>query len=164
MHSIERIDGPVPDGLLASVLEAWNAVYPVQLRMEPEALRAFIDRDDRSRQYLSRDDSGRMRGWGLCFDREGARWFSLLVAEAHQGKGIGAALVRAMQADESDLRGWVIDHDRDRLASGEPYRSPLAFYRQLGFDICHGVRWDDTQISAVMIRWQLPPGETTFRE
>jgi len=155
---IQRIRGPVTDTQLASILEAWNAVYPVQLHMEPEALRAFIDQDESAVQYLSDNADGRMQGWGLCFERDGDRWFSLLVIEDRQGQGIGSAILRAMQSDEAELNGWVIDHGRDKLSSGKPYRSPLPFYRRLGFTICHDTRWEDHRISAAKIRWQRSPG------
>jgi GNAT superfamily N-acetyltransferase len=148
----KRYHGSLDASLAHAIVALWNDEYPAQLRMSVEAFTAFVDRGGAVTHYV--DAAGdSLLGWGMCFDRAGERWFSLIVARAAWGRGIGRRIVQAMQADERILCGWVIDHDRDHLASGERYTSPLGFYVKLGFDVQNDIRWEDDKISAVKIRW-----------
>ena len=148
----KRYRGPLDASQTQTILALWNAEYPAQLRMSEEAFTEFVARGGAVTHYIVNEGSG-MLGWGMCFDRAGERWFSLIVARATWGRGIGTTIIRGMKEDEQVLCGWVIDHDRDRLISGEPYRPPLAFYLKLGFDVLQDIRWEDDRISAVKIRW-----------
>lgn len=154
--SMRRYHGPLDASLTQAILVLWNEEYPVQLRMSAEAFTAFVDRGGAVTHYVG-TAGDRLMGWGMCFDRAGERWFSLIVAREAWGQGIGRTIVEAMQADEPILCGWVIDHDRDYLASGERYTSPLGFYLKLGFDVLDDIRWEDDRISAVKIRWTRSP-------
>ncbi len=149
---LKRYHGHIDASLTHAILVLWNDEYPAQLRMSAEAFSAFVDQGGRVTHYVEQAGE-RLLAWGMCFDRAGERWFSLIVAREAWGRGLGRKIVRAMQADEPELCGWVIDHDRDRLASGERYTSPMGFYTKLGFDVLHDIRWDDDRISAVKIRW-----------
>lgn len=147
-----RYHGPLDASLTNAIVALWNDEYPAQLHMSAEAFSAFVDRGGAVTHYVEQAGD-RLRGWGMCFDRAGERWFSLIVAREAWGRGLGRKIVHAMQADEPVLCGWVIDHDRDFLASGERYASPLGFYVKLDFDVLHDIRWEDERISAVKIRW-----------
>jgi GNAT superfamily N-acetyltransferase len=149
----KRYHGPLDLSLTHAILALWNTEYPVQLGMPEEAFTEFITRGGAVTHYLEHEGDS-LLGWGMCFDRAGERWFSLIVDRASWGRGIGSRIIRAMQADEPVLCGWVIDHDRDKLSSGEPYRTPLAFYLKLGFEVLEDIRWEDDKISAVKIRWE----------
>jgi GNAT superfamily N-acetyltransferase len=149
---MKRYHGPIDASLTHAILVLWNDEYPAQLGMSAEAFTAFLDRGGAVTHYVETAGDS-LLGWGMCFDRAGERWFSLIVAREAWGRGLGRKIVQAMQADEPILCGWVIDHDRDRLTSGQRYSSPLGFYMKLSFDVLHDIRWDDNRISAVKIRW-----------
>jgi hypothetical protein len=149
---MKRYRGPFDASLIDAIVTLWNDEYPAQLRMSVEAFTDFAARGGEVTHYLEQEGDT-LSGWGMCFDRAGERWLSLIVAREDWGRGLGRKIVHAMQADEPVLCGWVIDHDRDHLASGERYTSPLGFYMKQGFDVLHDIRWEDDKISAVKIRW-----------
>ncbi|MCB0473527.1 MAG: hypothetical protein KDC56_10755, partial [Flavobacteriaceae bacterium] len=55
---------------------------------------------------------------------------------------------------ETELNGWVIDHDNDYKINGELYKSPLNFYLKNGFQKSSDRRLELEKISAVKIKWK----------
>jgi GNAT superfamily N-acetyltransferase len=80
-----------------------------------------------------RDENGFIDGWLMTFLREGKRNFALLVSDAKQGRGIGTALVKEMQKNETDVLGWIILSNDYVKTDGSVYFSPADFYKKSGF-------------------------------
>lgn len=93
-------------------------------------------------------------GWFFLFDRDGERWFAMMLDKKIQGQGYGSQLLSRAKSYGQDLAGWVIDHGNDVLANGAPYKEPTEFYKKNGFQILHDIRLENDELSAVKIIWK----------
>ena len=95
-----------------------------------------------------------MQAWAVIFERDSEKWFAIIVdSELHQ-IGLGSKILNRLKTFSSELNGWVIDHENDNKANGEPYRSPLAFYLKNEFTLIPENRLELDFISAVKINWR----------
>jgi hypothetical protein len=60
-------------------------------------------------------------GWAFLFDRDGERWFAIILSEILQGRGVGRKILDQLKQTESELNGWVIDHNSDKKINGSVY-------------------------------------------
>jgi GNAT superfamily N-acetyltransferase len=134
-----------------TVRAIWNNEYPENLQLEtPEDFERYLGNLSEKTHYLVKDGDV-LLGWGLTFLREDERWFAMILDRSIHGKGIGSAVLDRMKAQHSTLYGWVIDHGNDRKTDGEPYASPLEFYKKNGFSVEADVRLELPTISAVRV-------------
>ncbi|GHA78350.1 GNAT family N-acetyltransferase [Pontibacter akesuensis] len=141
-------------GQKRQVLQLWNQEYPVQLQYAAlAAFEEYLKGLMQKRHYLLLSEAGEVCGWFFLFERAEETWFALLVDGKLKGRGYGKRLLRLVQEKESQLSGWVIDHDRDVKSNGEKYNSPLDFYLKNNFKVCPEERLGTEKISAVKIRW-----------
>lgn len=141
---------------LRALLKLWNASYPASLAHESvDDLISYLNGLTNCRHTFlwSKEEKGDLSAWFAVFEREGEPWFAMIVAEGHRKSGIGTELIRTAQAEYNVLNGWVIDHDKARMADGSGYPSPLAFYKRLGFQVLEATRIETDRISAVKIQW-----------
>lgn len=137
------------------IFELWNAEYPEKVtHKRPEDLDRYLAGLAEAHHFLLKEETGNMVAWACKFLREGEWWFVVIVHRSLQGQGKGSLLLDRLKEGEAQLNGWVIDHDRDVLLNGEPYRSPLAFYLKNGFAVCPETRLELEVMSAVKIRWE----------
>ena len=136
------------------IVELWNAEYPARLRHSGTAsLDEYLSRLGAPEHYLLTDENDQVKGWLACFERDGARWFAMIVDTSEQKKGYGSRLLTEVKKFESEINGWAIDGETDVKANGERYASPLGFYEKNGFEIFRTIRLENEQMSAVKIRW-----------
>ena len=135
------------------LLALWNTEYPEKLAYTQEGFEGYLQALSNATHWLLADEQGMLCGWTFSFDREQERWFAILLAEAAQGQGLGRVMLDALKQTESTLNGWVIDHGNDRRRNGQPYRSPMGFYKKCGFTVLHGTRLELEKLSAVKISW-----------
>lgn len=136
-----------------ALLHLWNNEYPVQIAYHGIAdLQAYLDKLEAPVHYLAARGEY-IAGWACTFDRDGERWFAIIVDGGAQGAGIGTLLLRYLQSMETALNGWAADHERDIKANGDTYRSPLEFYRKMGFMIMENARLETDKLSLVKIKW-----------
>ena len=62
-------------------------------------------------------------------------------------------MLKQAKRKESELNGWVIDHNLEKKKNGDYYRSPLNFYLKNGFRTLTTDRLELGKISAVKIKW-----------
>ena len=142
------------DAQKAAVMQLWNREYPAQLSYQkPEDFERYLNGLSNKEHLLLIDDTEKVFGWAIAFDRERERWFAIIVDSAVQGAGYGSMLLHATRARNTKLAGWVIDHERYKRSNGEPYRSPLNFYLKNGFVIKSDSRLELEHLSAVRIEW-----------
>ena len=113
----------------------------------------YLNKRGSQKHFLLLDSSDEIVGWALIFDRENARWFAIIVDGKIQGQGFGVKLIDALKAAENQLFGWVIDHNDSKKSNGEQYRSPLGFYKKIGFRVIENERIEKEGISGVKIEW-----------
>ena len=110
------------------ICQLWNTEYPQNLAITATAFDAFLESSASQTHFLILENERDLVGWAYTFDREGDRWFSIIISHQHQGKGLGHVLLNLIKEKENRLNGWVIDHPNDRKQNGQPYLSPLTFY------------------------------------
>jgi len=139
----------------SEILLLWNREYPAKLNYASLAdFDRYLDALPGQSHILMIDEEGQICGWYFDFERDGERWFAIIIDSALQGKGLGTQMLDLAKANASELNGWVADHENDLKSNGEPYRSPLAFYLKNGFQQLPGIRLELDKLSAVKIRWR----------
>ncbi len=136
------------------ICQLWNTEYPQNLAITTTAFDAFLASSASQTHFLILENERDLVGWAYTFDREGDRWFSIIISHLHQGIGLGNVLLNLIKEKETHLNGWVIDHPHDRKQNGQPYLSPLSFYVKNGFTALPNLRLENEKISAVKIEWK----------
>lgn len=136
-----------------SVSLIWNQEYPQQIMMETlidfeSYLSELIDED----HFLYAD--GEVLGWAFKFTRNKEKWFAIILDSSIHHKGIGTMLLNKLKDGETELNGWVVDHNKYKKANMEPYFSPLPFYIKNGFQVLKDVRIQSPKLSGVKIKWE----------
>ena len=137
------------------ILKLWNKEYPKQLAYASkkefdEYLEALVEQS----HIILVDENNRIKGWYFDFVRDNEKWFAIILDSKLHGKGLGTKLLNLAKEKESELNGWVIDHNNEKKTNGEIYHSPLDFYLKNGFEKLTLERLELDKISAVKIRWR----------
>ncbi len=107
-----------------------------------------------AKHFFAVDENNQMQAWAVIFERDYEKWFAIIVdSELHQ-IGLGRKILNRLKTFSTELNGWVIDHEKDTKANGEPYRSPLTFYMKNDFNLLPETRLELDKISAVKINWR----------
>jgi len=136
-----------------SICFLWNREYPRQLAVTAEGLDNYFLETTSHAHFMVLDDTDEIVGWAFTFDRDGDRWFSILINTLYQRLGIGRMVLKLLKEKETRLNGWVIDHPHDIKQNGEAYESPLPFYLKNEFIVQPDIRMENEKISAVKIEW-----------
>lgn len=135
--------------------ELWNNEYPEKIKHSSiKDFEDYLNELQNLTHYLMIDDNSEITGWGFTFDRNAEKWFAIILDSRIHGKGFGTELLKRMKQNETELFGWVIDHNNDLRTNGQAYRSPVGFYIKNGFKIIPDERLELEKISAVKIIWQ----------
>jgi len=125
----------------AAIYRLWNNEYPAQLAYSaPAELDDYLDNVQNARHYFAFDAVRDIVGWAFSFEREGERWFAIIVDSTLHKTGVGTLLLSKLKENSTVLNGWVTDHERYTKADGSSYPSPIGFYLKNGFSVCDGVR------------------------
>lgn len=138
-----------------SLYHLWNHEFTRGVKYDhPHELEAYLTKWEHPVHLVILDDHENLLGWMFIFDREGERWFSMLLDKSIQGQGYGSKLLQEAQKREHQLNGWVVDDDQHVKNDGSLYRSPIGFYLKNGFSVKKEVRFTSPQLSAVKIVWE----------
>ncbi|ASU33436.1 GNAT family N-acetyltransferase [Mucilaginibacter xinganensis] len=142
------------------VLRIWNAEYPVRLQMPGmDEFDTFLNTLINPKHYLMVSNDDVIIGWGNKYYIGDVTCFFIMLSGEIHGKGYGTTLLNELKKGENQLFGWAIDHDTDVKVNGEPYPSPIHFYRKNGFTINIDLRLENEQLSAVNILWNAKTGQ-----
>lgn len=130
--------------------DLWNQEYPVSIK---DRFPLLLDGVPQFLHYLVEDDQQKLVAWAVYFRKEEETRFSIIVDSIYQNNGWGKALMLELMTDLEEFYGWVIDRDGDLKSNGQPYQSPMEFYRKLGFQIREDQRIDTEMLHAVKIHW-----------
>lgn len=137
---------------IPQLMRLWNEEFPTQLGYGQLAdFKRYLGELNEPKHWLI-EENERVLAWALTFQRDDERWFAIMVAQPHQGFGLGSRLLNILKENEPVLNGWVIDHDKDVKVDGSNYHSPREFYLRMGFEVLPD-RMENEKISAVKIRW-----------
>ena len=138
------------------IMRLWNAEYPKQLAFGGiNDLDGFLNSLTNQLHFLLLDENEKIKGWLVSFTRESERWFSIIIDTGEKGKGYGTTLLNEVKNFESDINGWVVDHNDYLKINGEKYWSPIEFYKKNGFSVLNDQRHEREDFSAVKINWSM---------
>jgi len=137
------------------VFELWNSEYPEKLCYKStEEFDKYLESLTNQSHILLIDPSQKIKGWYFDFTRENEKWFAIILDSNMHGNGFGTKILELARQNESELNGWVIDHNNDKKRNGRLYKSPLNFYLKNGFKQLPGNRLELNKISAIKIKWK----------
>lgn len=137
-----------------AIYRLWNNEYPSQLGYSTLAeLDVYLENLKDPHHYFAANEADDIVGWAFSFEREGERWFAIIVDSTVHRSGVGTALLNTLKEHVTALNGWVTDHDKYVKADGSPYPSPMGFYLKNGFVVCEGIRLEFEKLSAAKIWW-----------
>lgn len=136
------------------ILHLWNEAFTAGVSYGSiDDFETYLGKWERPHHILLLDEQGEVQGWIFIFDRDGGRWFSMLLDKQIQGKGYGSKLLEAAKQTESELCGWVVDNENQVKRDGSAYRSPVQFYVKNGFQVQKEERYESGVLSAVKVFW-----------
>lgn len=130
------------------VNKLWNEEYPINLQNRFE----FLLKDVANYNHYLIEKDNKILGWAVAFEKDNETRFSIIVKKKFQGKGLGSLLIDKLKIDLGEFFGWVINHNNDRKANGDFYRSPLSYYQNMGFEVIEDERIDNAILKAVKIK------------
>lgn len=136
------------------LLSLWNNEYPEKLCYTTlSSFENYLANLTELSHVLMCDENQVVKGWYFDFYRDNKKWFAILIASELHGQGLGTVLLNLAKEKETELNGWVIDHNKDKKQNGNLYTSPLNFYLKNDFKILPKNRLELDTLSAVHIRW-----------
>jgi len=136
------------------ILNLWNNEYPEKLNYQTLAdFEMYLKNLADQSHILMIDENQKIMGWYFDFNRDFEKWFAIILDSKLQNKGFGTTILNLAKEKETELNGWVIDHDNDKKKNGNSYKSPLNFYLNNGFEKLEENRLELEKISAVKIKW-----------
>ena len=136
----------------AEIYKIWNAEYPSFLAHKSiSEFESYLKALENARHFIATSENN-LIGWIVKFDREGGKWFVLMISSKAQNKGLGTILVSLLKGNSDELNGWVIDRDSYLKANGEIYKSPLEFYTKNGFETTND-RFKNEDFEALKVKW-----------
>lgn len=137
-----------------SIVQLWNAEYPAKLQHSgTDSLDEYLSKLGNPQHYLLTDADENIKGWLACFDRDGEKWFAMIVDTSEQRKGYGSQLLTEVKKYENEVNGWAMDKNEAVKSNGETYSSPIGFYLKNGFQVLNEIRLETETMSAVKIKW-----------
>jgi GNAT superfamily N-acetyltransferase len=136
------------------LFELWNKEYPRDLKYEnikdfEDYLKPLKDLNS----ILLLDENEKIKGWYFDFLRENERWFAVILDSNIQGQNFGTQILNLSKVENTELNGWVIKSETYLKDNGEPYNSPIEFYRKNGFKILEETKLETDNISAIKVKW-----------
>ena len=136
------------------IIDLWNNEYPSRISYNNlTEFDNYLQNLNNLKHFLLTSDINLILGWALNFERDHEKWFAIVISEKIQRKGFGQKMLDELKKNEKILNGWVVDHNNDKKNNGQPYVSPLKFYKKNGFEILTDIRLENEKISAVKIKW-----------
>jgi hypothetical protein len=98
-----------------AVLTLWNNEYPVKLSFAKLAdFENYVDKLTHPSHILILNKQQQIIGWYFDFIRNKNKWFAILIESKSHNEGYGSLLLNIAKEIETELNGWVIDHNQDK--------------------------------------------------
>lgn len=153
MQFIEKTELSITDK--KEILNLWNNECPAKLNYDSlSEFENYLENLGEQYHILVKSENQSIKGWYFDFIRDKERWFAIILDSKYHEKGLGTKILNLAKRKESELNGWVIDHNNGKKKNGEVYISPLNFYLKNGFEKLPENRLEVDKISAVRIKWE----------
>ena len=138
-----------------TIISLWNQEFPEKVSLS--GLKDFNDYlqelSDRHHLILI-DHKGSLQGWLMHFIRDDERFFTMVLNSSVQGNGWGSTLLDKAKETNSELNGWIVGSNSELRQDGEPYTSPIGFYKKNGFDVDQNTKTTLKGINVIKIAWR----------
>lgn len=135
------------------IFKMWNEIYPKEFCFQTnKKFELYLSNLKKPRHYIVYSKET-IKVWLCSFDREGERWFALIVNPKFQKKGNGSQLLEQVQNLEPQLNGWVIATHKLPNRKGDFYQVPLNFYLKNGFLKTDISKFEKEAIELVKIKY-----------
>jgi len=136
------------------IIYLWNKEYPLCLAYSKVTeFDDYLESLSAKYHIILSDHQDVIRGWLVCFTRNGERWFAMILDADLQGQGWGSKMLKLAKEKNKELNGWVIDNDRLVKQDGSNYRSPIPFYEKNEFKILSDIRLKNKKIDGIKVQW-----------
>ena len=137
---------------IQSLRELWNAEYPSCIQYNSiNEFNNYLSTLDKANHILIKDNNT-IIGWFADFEREKERWFLMILSQKSQGKGIGSKLISMVKQKYSILNRWVVTNNDYKKTDGTLYKSPVGFYKKLGFTFFEDITLNSSELKAIKIQ------------
>lgn len=137
------------------IVELWNKEYPKGLALvDVTDFDLYLQALSNRHHLILCDENGRVKGWLIYFIRENEPCFAMILDSSLQGKGWGSRFLDRAKERNSVLIGWVIDNSDEPKQNGEPYLSPIGFYRKNGFTVRPDIQTKKKNINGIRVIWE----------
>ncbi len=135
------------------IVDIWNEEFPKDINHSSlDSFENYLSPLANQLHITIENDEGKVLGWYMGFDRDGERWFALLMSFTVQKKGLGTEILNQAKQTEVSLNGWVTQSEKMLMSDGSYYVSPLPFYLKNGFELIPDIILK--KMSALKIRWK----------
>ena len=118
------------------IILLWNNEYPANLRHQNlESFEKYLSPLESQEHIIIVDNSKTIKGWYLDFERKNEKWFAMVLDSKLKRKGLGTQLLNKGKEKNSELNGWVIDHNKELKQNKEYYISAIEFYLKNDFRV-----------------------------
>ncbi|MFT7900822.1 GNAT family N-acetyltransferase [Tenacibaculum ascidiaceicola] len=130
----------------------WNREYPHVIEQKSiEDFNQYLE-SLKNKNHLLVIENNRVLGWCCDFIREDECWFAMILDKEIQGKRIGRRLIEKLKKRHKKLNGWVVIGESYLKENKETYKSPIGFYKKLGFTVFEKEKLDSSILNAVKIQ------------
>ncbi|XRE42856.1 hypothetical protein ACIVBQ_001060 [Tenacibaculum discolor] len=130
----------------------WNREYPYVIKQKSiEDFNQYLG-SLKNKNHLLVIENSRVLGWCCDFIREGECWFAMILDTEIQGKGIGRNLIQKLKKRHNKLNGWVVIGENYLKENNQTYKSPIGFYKKLGFTVFEKEKLNSSILNAVKIQ------------
>ncbi|WP_438710168.1 GNAT family N-acetyltransferase [Aquimarina muelleri] len=110
------------------ILTLWNNEYPEKLNYQTLTdFDNYLKNLKEQSHILIMDKSLNIKGWYFDFICENEKWFAILLDTDTQKKGFGTKILNLAKNKETQLNGWVIDHNNDIKKKWKTIQIPFRF-------------------------------------
>lgn len=139
---------------IKEMFDIWQTTFPSNIIFKSQSEFEVYLNNLISPTYHSLFVEDQIAGFLITFKRENNFWFIMSIATQFQNLGFGRNLIKNAKENHDQLFGWVVNKDGYRLVNENSYKSPILFYKNLGFTVNTNETFEAKGLFTVKIEWQ----------
>lgn len=132
----------------------WNNEYPQVIQHKnKEHFEEYLSQLKNTKHTLVIKNN-EVLGWYCDFIRKNELWFAMIIDAKLQCLGEGRKLIQRAKSRNKELNGWVVIESNYLKQNKEEYKSPIKFYKKLGFTLFFNEKLESNKMNAIKIQWK----------
>ncbi|WP_299135915.1 GNAT family N-acetyltransferase [uncultured Tenacibaculum sp.] len=132
----------------------WNNEYPKIIQQKSKAEFDEYLSQLKNKKHILILKENEVLGWYCDFIRNNELWFAMIIDAKMQGFGEGRKLIQKAKKRNKELNGWVVIENSYLKQNKKEYKSPIEFYKKLGFKIFLNKKLESNEMNAIKIQWK----------